>query len=169
MESFWCLMFQVLSPLQKWHYWEMQYRREMLQCHWQSWQTVIDDWECGFVECSARENVNISEAFKELLSKVKTERGDGLLQVGTVSRHCFVRTQSIPAMFGFRRQDTRESVHKLRKRQTCSISWFIRGSIKLFFCNTCLNYLIFQYVTVVTGDRCASQPLVRKRPVMGQF
>ena len=81
--------------------------------------TVIDDWECGFVECSARENVNISEAFKELLSKVKTERGDGLLQVGSVSRHCFVRTQSSPAMPG---QDTRESGHKLRKRQTCSIS-----------------------------------------------
>ena len=88
--------------------------------------TVMDDWECGYVECSARENVNISEVFKELLGKVKAEQGDGLLQLGSVSRHCFVRTQSSPAIPGFRRDNMKggdnKKGHKLKKRQTCTIS-----------------------------------------------
>jgi 50S ribosomal subunit-associated GTPase HflX len=89
--------------------------------------TVIDDWECGYVECSARENSNISEVFKELLGKVKAEQGDGFLKLGSVSRHCFVRTQSSPAIPGFRRDKMErghsKKGHKLKKRQTCTIPY----------------------------------------------
>ena len=88
--------------------------------------TVTRDWECGFIECSAKENVNVSDVFKELLGQIKLVRGEGLLLLGSGSRHCFVRTQSSPALPIFQKGvgfgEKKDELGKPEKRQLCKIS-----------------------------------------------
>lgn len=32
------------------------------------------EWECGYIECSAKENTNIVKVFKELLTQAKVDK-----------------------------------------------------------------------------------------------
>ena len=85
--------------------------------------TVLNDWECRYVECSAKDNINISDVFKEVLGQVKLVQGEGVLSLGSISRHCFVRTMSSPVLPVFRNAypDLSES-DKLEKKQSCIAS-----------------------------------------------
>ena len=84
--------------------------------------TVLMDWECGYLECSAKENVNISEAFKELLEQIKANQGEEEPKKRTVSNHCFVRTKSSPTLPIFQRINQKKEIVKLVKRQSCKLS-----------------------------------------------
>ena len=84
--------------------------------------TVLIDWECGYVECSAKENVNISDAFKELLEQITTIQGEEEPKKRSVSKHCFVRTQSSPTLPIFQRVTQKKEIGKLAKQQSCTIS-----------------------------------------------
>ena len=86
---------------------------------------ITKEWGCGFIQCSAKESASVSVVFKQLLGQIKLRRGEGLLERGSGARHCFVRTQSSPAIPVFQKkvntynkeQDTQD------QRQTfCKVS-----------------------------------------------
>lgn len=55
--------------------------------------TAVYDWECGYVECSAKDNHNIVKVFKELLVQAKVRHHDSRR---TVLNVCMVLRCTFP-------------------------------------------------------------------------
>ena len=86
-------------------------------------RTITKDWSCGFIHCNAKESASVSDVFKQLLGQIKLMRGEGVLVLGSGARHCFVRTQSSPAIPVFQKKATTIKDTPQHQRQTlCKIS-----------------------------------------------
>ena len=87
-------------------------------------RTITKEWGCGFIECSAKESASVSAVFKQLLGQIKLRRGEGVLERGSGARHCFVRTQSSPAIPIFQKKITTDNKEQdTHQKQTfCKIS-----------------------------------------------
>lgn len=73
---------------------------------------ATDDWQCGYVECSAKDNVAIVEVFKELLVQANIRYN--------LSPAVRRRRQSLPS---YSAANSRYSnVKHTLKRHSCSIS-----------------------------------------------
>ena len=98
------------------------------------------DWENGYVECSAKLNINIQEIFKEILKQAKVEveqspdREKAECCSSDISRLIVKRRQSLPANSFFLRQkenmqmtrksgkDRRRSISSPNKEEPCKMS-----------------------------------------------
>lgn len=85
---------------------ERKISREMAE------STVIDEWGCGYVECSAKENTGIIEVFKELLVQAKIRYN--------LSPAVRRRRQSLPS---YSVQNNKISLTKYSlKRHSCTVA-----------------------------------------------
>lgn len=74
---------------------------------------VTDDWQCGYIECSAKENVAIIEIFKELLVQANIRYN--------LSPAVRRRRQSLPS-YSAANNSRHNNVKYSLKRHSCSIS-----------------------------------------------
>ncbi|XP_054276189.1 GTP-binding protein Rhes-like [Macrosteles quadrilineatus] len=74
---------------------------------------AVYDWECGYVECSAKENQNIVQVFKELLVQAKIHYN--------LSPAVKRRRQSLPNYVGNNGSNSAKSKYML-KRNSCSVA-----------------------------------------------
>uniref|UniRef100_A0A8D8YWM1 GTP-binding protein Rhes n=2 Tax=Cacopsylla melanoneura TaxID=428564 RepID=A0A8D8YWM1_9HEMI len=74
---------------------------------------TLYDWQCGYVECSAKENYNIIQVFKELLSQAKVQYN--------LSPAVRRRRQSLPNYIGTTSSASTKGRHIL-KRNSCAVA-----------------------------------------------
>lgn len=74
---------------------------------------VTDDWQCGYIECSAKDNVAIVEVFKELLVQANIRYN--------LSPAVRRRRQSLPS-YSAANSSRYNNVKYSLKRHSCSIS-----------------------------------------------
>jgi small GTP-binding protein len=72
--------------------------------------TVAIDWGNGFMEASAKDNVNITGIFRELLHQAKVQ---------VTHNHCMLRRRDSAPVFGEKRTLSKT---KLSKRSSCTIA-----------------------------------------------
>lgn len=75
---------------------------------------VCDDWCCGYMECSAKENIGIIEVFKELLVQAKIRYN--------LSPAVRRRRQSLPS---YSAQNSNTKMHSTKyslKRHSCTVA-----------------------------------------------
>ncbi|XP_018904934.2 GTP-binding protein Rhes [Bemisia tabaci] len=75
--------------------------------------TAEYDWDCGYVECSAKENQNIVQVFKELLAQAKIQYN--------LSPAVRRRRQSLPNYVGTGGSKSAKSRYML-KRNSCTVA-----------------------------------------------
>ena len=73
--------------------------------------TVLLDWECGFVECSAKDRNSMDRVVVEVLNQVGKE-------LERDNSHCLIRRNAFPSVIPIQKQDKR----KRKKKNSCSIS-----------------------------------------------
>lgn len=75
------------------------------------------DWECGYVECSAKDNVGIVDVFKELLAQAKIRYN--------LSPAVRRRRQSLPS-YSTNHQQQQHKMHltakSVMKRHSCTVA-----------------------------------------------
>lgn len=91
-------------------------------------ETIVRfDWQCGYVECSAKNNDNIIDVFKELLVQAKIRYIPRLIQ--NLNIYIFLNRYNLSPAVRRRRQSlpnymstaTTKSKHML-KRNSCSVA-----------------------------------------------
>lgn len=75
------------------------------------------DWECGYVECSAKDNVGIVDVFKELLAQAKIRYN--------LSPAVRRRRQSLPSYSTSQQQQQhkmQQTAKSVMKRHSCTVA-----------------------------------------------
>ena len=83
--------------------------------------TVLLDWECGYVECSAKDRDTMDMVVTEILSMGRTKGKMDIHCDGRISSNCLVRRKAFPEKFSDQKVDKLKE-GKFKKKHSCSIS-----------------------------------------------
>lgn len=86
---------------------ERKVQREMAE------EIATEEWQCGYIECSAKENIQIIEVFKELLVQANIRYN--------LSPAVRRRRQSLPS-YAATENDRYNNVKYSLKRHSCTVS-----------------------------------------------
>ena len=85
--------------------------------------TAIFDWENGYVQCSAKDRININKIFKELLNQAKSRFDVSVKPMNrrpsiTQAIHSEVVTRHLPALAMMHQKIARTEEYGLKRRQS---------------------------------------------------
>ena len=83
--------------------------------------TVLLDWECGYVECSAKDRDSMDMVVMQIMNLGRREGKLDIYCDRRNSNNCLVRKKAFPELPSFKNL-CRSQKRKQKKRHSCSIS-----------------------------------------------